>query len=83
MLWGIEGGKGLTLTFHPRGANRVPGHVYPGRRYGDAGCPALYGVCVSHLESPPPVDQGNLGNQSVHGRRHAGRHFWVDDGGVT
>jgi len=59
------------------------GNVYPRRRHSGIGRPALYGDSVSNIESPPPVDQDNLENQSVYVRWNACRHLWADDGGVT
>ena len=44
---------------------------------------SLDGDSVSNIESPPPVDQDNLENQSVNVRWNACRHLWADDGGVT
>ena len=44
---------------------------------------SLDGDSVSNIESPPPVDQDNLENQSVHVRWNACCHLWADDGGVT
>jgi len=55
------------------------GNVYAGRGDGGVGRPALYGDRVSSIESPPPVDQDNLENESVPVRRDACRHIWPDD----
>lgn len=69
--------------FYTRGAKLDIGNVYPRSRHSGIGRPALYGDSVSNIESPPPVDQDNLENQSVYVRWNACRHLWADDGGVT